>query len=55
MIGRRFGLTPGGCAFAYIDHWAKGDKTKVAETADRVVKAADAILSRIDHHSLAEA
>lgn len=53
VIGRRFGLTPGGSAFAYIDNWAKGDKKKVAETADRVVKAADAILSRIDHDTLA--
>lgn len=47
VIGRRYGLNPGGTAFAYIDSWAKGDKKKVADTAERVVKAADAILSRI--------
>lgn len=47
IIGRRYGLNPGGTAFAYIDSWAKGDKKKVADTAERVVKAADAILSRI--------
>jgi hypothetical protein len=47
VIGRRFGLDPGPSAFAYIDGWAKGDRTKVAQTADRVVKAVDAIFSRI--------
>lgn len=55
VIGRRFGLQPGGSAFAYIDGWAKGDTTKVAATADRVVKAADAILSRIDHDTISTA
>lgn len=47
VIGRRYGLNPGGTAFGYIDSWAQGDKKKVADTAERVVKAADAILSRI--------
>lgn len=44
VIGRHYGLTPAGSSFGYIDGWAKGDKDKVAQTGDRVVKACDRIL-----------
>ena len=47
IIGRRYGLTPGGSSFAYINGWAHGDSKKVQETAKRVTKAADKILGRI--------
>lgn len=46
VIGRHFGLTPGGSAFSYIDGWANGDPKKVQQTADRVNKACKAIISK---------
>ncbi|CQD02094.1 ImmA/IrrE family metallo-endopeptidase [Mycobacterium timonense] len=47
VIGRHYGLTPGGSAFAYIDGWAKGDTKKVQQTADRVNKACKSILGAL--------
>ncbi|PJE03557.1 MAG: hypothetical protein CK429_32645 [Mycobacterium sp.] len=47
VIGRHYGLTPGGSAFAYIDGWAKGDPKKVQQTADRVNKACKSIISAL--------
>ncbi len=47
VIGRHYGLKPGGSAFAYIDGWAKGDPKKVQETADRVNKACKAIIGAL--------
>jgi hypothetical protein len=47
VIGRHYGLTPGGSAFTYIDSWAKGDKEKVRQTGERVVKACKAIVGRL--------
>lgn len=47
VIGRHYGLNPGGSAFAYIDGWAKGDKDKVRQTGERVTKACKAIIGRL--------
>jgi hypothetical protein len=47
VIGRHFGLNPGGSSFSYIDGWAKGDKEKVRKTGEHVVKACGAILGRL--------
>ncbi len=48
VIGRHYGLKPGGSAFAYIDGWAKGDPPKkVQETAQRVNKACKAIIGAL--------
>lgn len=47
VIGRHYGLNPGGSAFAYIDGWAMGDKEKVRQTGERVVKACKAIIGQL--------
>jgi len=46
VIGRHYGLTPGGSAFAYINGWAQGDPKKVQQTAERVNKACNKIISQ---------
>jgi hypothetical protein len=47
VIGRHFGLSPGGSSFGYIGEWAHGDPDKVRKTAERVVKAANGILGKL--------
>lgn len=47
VIGRHYGLNPGGSTFAYIDGWAKGDPKKVQQTADRVNKACKSIIGAL--------
>lgn len=47
VIGRHYGLNPGGSAFAYIDGWAHGDKEKVRQTAERVNKACKTIIGAL--------
>lgn len=49
VIGRHFGLSPGGSSFGYISDWAHGDPEKVRKTAERVIKAADGILGKLPH------
>ncbi len=46
VIGRHYGLNPGGSAFAYIDGWAQGDPKKVQQTAEHVNKASKKIISK---------
>lgn len=47
VIGRKYGLQPGGSAFAYVHNWAQGDTEKVKGTATVVVKACDEILGDV--------
>lgn len=47
VIGRHFGLSPGGSSFGYISGWAHGDPEKVRKTAERVIKASNGILGKL--------